>query len=86
MIIDPLTKRELHSCFSLVIPLNDESAIADLIHQGMILERYVNSVIEGSMSFEDVIEASEEFVVDIDSYVAEVERNLDQTLIKIKRW
>jgi len=81
-IANPLGRRNLANCFYLHIPLdNSDAEIKELIANVMKVEQFTNSMLDGSLSFEDLLEAVEQFVPSMDNYVNEVETNLNDALI-----
>lgn len=81
-IIDPSARKNLANCFYLQIPLDgSEAEIKALIADAMRLEQFTNLMLDGTINFEDLLEAIEPFVPSIDNYVSEVESNLNESLI-----
>jgi hypothetical protein len=85
-IIDPKIYREFGSCFYLIIPIceNDEEFDA-LMEDAKKVEQATKKMLDGSINIEELIESIEGFVPSIDSYLEEVEKNMNESLIKIYR-
>ncbi|RAM49475.1 MAG: hypothetical protein C6Y22_22230 [Hapalosiphonaceae cyanobacterium JJU2] len=84
MIIDLSTRRLIHDCFSLVIPVcEDDSEFIELMNNAYIVQQSVTSMLNGSISPDDLIQSVESFIPSIDEYIDEVESNLNecQTLL-----
>lgn len=81
--IDNLAARKnLANCFYLEVPLDrSEKEIKELIGRAIKIEQFTNFMLNGLMSFEDLLESIEEFVPSMDNYTAEVETNLHKALI-----
>lgn len=85
-IIDPFTRREFGSCFYLVIPIcEDDAEFNQLLDDASQVQKSVTSMLNGSMSVEDMLESVESFIPSMDDYVEEVETNMEQTLIHAYR-
>lgn len=81
-VIDPNQRRQLGSCFYLPISLQQaEDDIREAVANSIAIERATKLMLDGSMSFEDLLEAIEEYIPDMDDYVEEVEENLTATLL-----
>jgi hypothetical protein len=84
--MDDFVYREFGRCFFLVIPIcdNDEEFNA-LMEDAKKVEQATQKMLDGSMNIEELIESIEAFVPSIDSYLKEVEENMNESLIKIYR-
>jgi hypothetical protein len=81
MIIDPTTRRLVHNCFSLIIPIcEDDDEFIELMNNAYSVEQSIKSMLNGSISPDDLIQSVEGFVPSIDEYIDEVEENLDECL------
>jgi hypothetical protein len=83
-IIDPRVNREFGSCFYLAIPIcDDDTEFKELMHDAYKVERAVKSMLDGSISVEDLLEAVEPFIPCMDDYVEEIEQNMNEALIRV---
>lgn len=81
-IVDSSVSRNLANCFYLQIPLDGSDAeIKELIANAMKVEQFTKSMLGRAMDFEELLETVEEFIPSMDTYVSEVETNLNQALI-----
>lgn len=79
---DLATRKNLANCFYLEVSLDgSEKEIKELIGRAIKIEQFTNSMLNGLMNFEDLLESIEEFVPSMDNYTAEVEANLNEALI-----
>jgi hypothetical protein len=86
-IIDPKVYRELGSCFYLVIPIcGNDDEFAALMEDAKKVEQATIKMLNGSINIEELIESIEGFVPSIDSYLEEVEENMNESLIKIYKY
>ena len=75
-------RKNLANCFYLQVPLTgSDLEIEQLIAQAIKIEQFTDSMLNGSMSFENLLESIEQFVPSMDNYLDEVETNLDEALI-----
>lgn len=78
MIIDPFLRREIGSCFYLVIPICEtDDEFAQLMADANKVQSAVKSMLDGKLNPEELLESVEAFVPDIDEYIDEVEENLE---------
>lgn len=83
-IIDPRVYRNFGNCFYLVIPNCDsDDEFYAIMEDARKVEQATKSMLEGSISIEELLEAVEPFVPSIDDYIEEVEENMEEALIKI---
>jgi len=83
-IIDPSIRREVGTCFYLQIPATEsEEELRHSIASAMQIENAVESMLDGSMSVWELMEAVEPFVPNslMDVYIDEVEGNLEDALV-----
>ncbi|MBW4480843.1 MAG: hypothetical protein KME54_29420 [Tolypothrix brevis GSE-NOS-MK-07-07A] len=85
--IDSKVYREFGSCFYLVVPIceNDDEFNA-LMEDAKKVEQATTRMLQGSINIEELIESIEGFVPCIDSYLEEIEDNMNESLIKIYRY
>ncbi|PIG94588.1 hypothetical protein [Gloeocapsopsis sp. IPPAS B-1203] len=82
-VIDPLKRKALADCFYLEVPLINASddEITHNIANAIAIEQVATAMLDGSMSIEDLLESAEDLIADMDTYVEEVEANLEETLL-----
>lgn len=82
-IIDPFKRKALADCFYLEVPLinTSDDEIAHNIANAIAIEQVTATMLDGSMSMEDLLESVEDLIVDMDTYVEEVEANLEESLL-----
>jgi len=86
-IIDPKIYQEFGRCFYLVIPIcNNEAEFAALMEDAQKVEQATIRMLNGSINIEDLIESVEGFVPSMDSYLEEIEENMNEALIKIYKY
>lgn len=82
-ITDTTRRRALGNCFYLPISL-EHSCVSELkaaISCSMHLEHATRLMLDGKLSFEDLLEYVEEAIPWMDTYVEQVEQNLESTLL-----
>ncbi|MBG1268247.1 hypothetical protein [Nostoc sp. WHI] len=83
-IIDPRAYRELGSCFYLVVPTcKDDAEFAALMADADKICNATKQMLDGSINIEELLEAVEAFIPDMDDYLEEIEENMEESLIKI---
>lgn len=86
-IIDPKVYKEFGSCFYLLVPTcNDDAEFKALMADADAVCKAVKRMLNGSINIEELIESIEPFVPDIDSYLEEIEENMEESLIKIYKY
>ncbi|MCC5620713.1 hypothetical protein [Nostoc sp. CHAB 5715] len=86
-IIDPKVYKEMGKCFYLLIPVcNNDAEFEALMSDAEKVSEATKKMLDGSIDIEDLLETVEPSILSMDDYIEEIEKNLEEALIKVYKY